>query len=126
MRRIFSISLIVLLWLGPLAAVLPGVNEARLPFCCRRHGAHHCAMDGDAQAARSDGAGTTFSAPSRCPQFPALPAATTARVFVAATGTAMGQELTADAYAPGAIRAAARAALLRTRADRGPPAVNMA
>ena len=126
MRRTFSISLIVLLWLGPLAAVLPGLNESRLPFCCRRHGVHHCAMDGDAQAAQSGEAGAAFSAPSRCPQFPALPAATTGRAFLATASATIDQGLTVDVYAPGAIRAAARAGLLRTRSDRGPPAMSMA
>jgi hypothetical protein len=43
MRRALSISLVLLLWLGPFAAVLPGIDESRLPLCCRRHGVHHCA-----------------------------------------------------------------------------------
>ena len=36
MRRGLSISLIVLLWLGPFVAVLTGIDETPLPFCCRR------------------------------------------------------------------------------------------
>ena len=44
MRRALTIFLILNLWLGPLAAILPASDESRLPPCCRRHGAHHCAM----------------------------------------------------------------------------------
>ena len=44
MRRAISIFLILFFWLGPLETLLPGGEDARLPACCRRHGAHHCAM----------------------------------------------------------------------------------
>jgi len=72
MRRGFSILLLALYVLGPLGAVLPGAEDSKLPACCRRHGAHHCAM-ADAAAARmaaEDSSETAFSAPSHCPLFP--------------------------------------------------------
>ncbi len=29
---------------GAAGGLLPASDESRLPACCRRHGAHHCAM----------------------------------------------------------------------------------
>jgi hypothetical protein len=123
MRRTLSISLVLLLWLGPLAAVLPGISESRLPFCCRRHGAHHCAMDADQAAAQNDGSGPVISAPSRCPQFPAAIATTPAPAFAPAGSPATTPALRVGIYAPGSSRDAARMGQLRSQADRGPPAL---
>src|ERR1700738_4709727 len=71
MRRWLSISLIGLFWLAPLAALLPAIDEAHLPACCRRHGVHHCVMSADATYAA--GSSHILSAPSRCADFPAFP-----------------------------------------------------
>ena len=124
MRRALSISLVLLLWLGPFAAVLPGIDEARLPLCCRRHGAHHCA-DADKTAAQSADSGPSFNASSRCPQFPATVAAATTAAFAPPVGPA-GAAPVVDIYAPGASRDAARMGQLRTQADRGPPSSSLA
>ncbi len=43
MRRGFSILLALLFGLSPLSAIA-GSDDAGLPACCRRLGAHHCAM----------------------------------------------------------------------------------
>ncbi len=126
MRRAFSISLILLLWLGPLAAVLPSLGESRLPFCCRRHGVHHCAMDADAATAKSGGAGRAFSAPSRCPQFPATMATSPGPAFAPTVATAGIPAMLAGLHFPGASRDAARPGQLGTQADRGPPAFAIA
>jgi hypothetical protein len=72
MRRFVSIAFILLCWLGPLSALLPGSDESQLPACCRRHGAHHCAMAAD----QVSGAGHVVSAPARCPQYHRLSPAT--------------------------------------------------
>src|SRR5450759_2465885 len=74
MRRSLSILLVVLFWLAPLAALLPGSDEARLPACCRRHGVHHCTMSADTAGAATD-TGHHLSAPSRCPRYPGSPPA---------------------------------------------------
>ena len=116
MRRALSISLTLLLWLGPIASLLPGADEPRLPFCCRRHGAHHCAMD----AAPAQGSGVALKAPSRCPQFPAL-AVTTAPAFGLAVPLKGLSALLISKYSPGAGRDDARAGQIETRAGRGPP-----
>jgi hypothetical protein len=119
MRRSLSISLILLLWLGPFAAVLSGSSESRLPFCCRSHGAHHCAMDDE--AAQNTGSGPVLRAHSRCPQFPATLATTATQKFLAAARLANGTDIIVGMLSPAARRDSARAGLLRTAADRGPP-----
>jgi hypothetical protein len=119
MRRALSISLILLLWLPAVAAVLPGIGDVRLPFCCRRQGAHHCAMEAD--KAQSDGSGQTVSALSRCSQFPAAPALTRSSAFVPVTRVAGGPALLVAAYARGTARDTARDGRLLAQVDRGPP-----
>ena len=47
MRRAFSILLVLLFGAGPLSFAFSASDDISLPACCRRHGAHHCAMDGD-------------------------------------------------------------------------------
>jgi hypothetical protein len=62
---VFSLPLIL-----PALALAQG-PESNLPACCRRNGAHHCAM-----AMRSNAmpaSGTNLSAlPQHCPAYPAL------------------------------------------------------
>src|SRR6185437_10771453 len=115
MRRIVSILLVALFWAGPVSALLPASAETQLPACCRRHGAHHCAM------AMANGAqpasGQAFSAPAHCPLYhrsePASPA------FTPATQPSLAQLPRA-----GAPIASTRAAVLhraRSHSGRGPP-----
>ena len=122
MRRALSISLILLLWMPALAALLPGSEDVRLPFCCRRQGVHHCAMDSGQDA----GSGHAVKATSRCSQFPAVPPATIARVFVAATAPAHWPALVSGVHSSVARREAARAGRLRAQLDRGPPGSELA
>lgn len=73
MRRAFSILLMLFLGLGPLTALLPASDEARLPACCRRNGAHHCDMALQVAAMGSRTAADSapgFSAPTTCPNYP--------------------------------------------------------
>jgi hypothetical protein len=53
MRRVFSIFLILFFGLGPLSALVEGSDDASLPACCRRLGAHHCAMYAENMAMRA-------------------------------------------------------------------------
>lgn len=84
MRRLLSILLGLCLGLGPALAAVPAnalttavesaltgkssaeIAEARLPACCRKHGAHHCAMHGDVASAGQ----TSLSAANCCPCWP--------------------------------------------------------
>ncbi|HEX3891808.1 MAG TPA: hypothetical protein VHW46_04480 [Terracidiphilus sp.] len=73
MRRLLSIVLTLFFTLGPVATAFGEADDARLPACCRRHGAHHCAMNDAAadQAAQSSMGATRFlAAPSQCPAYP--------------------------------------------------------
>jgi|SRR5438045_3195912 len=123
MRRALSISLILLLWLPALAAVLPASADSLLPFCCRRNGAHHCAMDADANSSQNGNSGPTVRGPSHCPQFPAAIPATISPLFVTASALAGWPALTSGIYSNVARRDAARAGRLRTQLDRGPPSL---
>lgn len=77
MRRGCSIFLILFFGLGPLTALAEGTEDAGLPACCRRHGAHHCDMSAqikDAQtlamrAGLAVDSTPGFSAPPTCPLY---------------------------------------------------------
>jgi hypothetical protein len=72
-RRGFSILLVLIFSLGPLSAVTSASEEASLPACCRRNGAHHCVMAMDGMAAAMvvpPGAPPIAKAPSHCPYYP--------------------------------------------------------
>ena len=122
MRRALSISLILLFWLPALVALAPGGTDARLPYCCRRQGAHHCAMD----SAQSGQAGPGFKAPFRCPAFPLALPATVAPVFVTVAAPIKGPALRSAIISPVLERSAARSARLRAQVDRGPPSSEFA
>lgn len=126
MRRVLSISLILLLWLPALVALIPGTEDARLPFCCRRQGMHHCAMDDGAAVIHAGPSGPAFKASSRCPQFPAALPATLSSIFAVAATLVDWPSLTSATYTQVARREAARAGRMRAQLDRGPPSSNLA
>ncbi|MDE3187959.1 MAG: hypothetical protein KGM96_10620 [Acidobacteriota bacterium] len=108
-------------------ATLQGDDDMRLPPCCRRHGAHHCAMS-DAMMARmaqaEPGSAPAFTAPSHCPLYPGSLKAAVTPVHALAPPTADMPFLLAQAHSPAASRAAARMSQIRTRAGRGPPSMH--
>jgi hypothetical protein len=116
MRRFVSIALVLLCWLAPACALLPGSDEAQLPACCRRHGAHHCMM----AMASMPGPGQSVSTPAHCPLYHASSPARTG-AFTLATDPPAEHTLESRM----AVAAASLAVLhhARTSADRGPPAV---
>ena len=125
MRRALSIWLLLLFGLGPLAAVLPASDDARLPACCRRNGAHHCAMTAQMAAvlARMMAQDTTpgFTAPATCPNYPgSIVALVTPDAALAASSLSL-PGMTARAHAPVAGPANELADPIRTHAGRGPP-----
>lgn len=71
-RRGISILLALIFGMGPLSAALPGAEDVNLPACCRRNGAHHCAMAAQMAAMMAaEWAGkTTIGAPDTCPYYP--------------------------------------------------------
>lgn len=67
MRRALTLAIVMLFGLTPLVALVPSSSEVSLPACCRRHGAHHCAMNTDASHPSESGPG--FAAADHCPQY---------------------------------------------------------
>jgi len=124
MRRWLGVLLILSYWLEPLAAAFPAGSESRLPACCRRHGAHHCAMSAEMAANPAQaptGSAPVLTAPARCPYFPSQMAASTtpaSAMVASATGLPI---LLAAAHLPAADRAAALLNQVRTRTGRAPP-----
>jgi hypothetical protein len=127
MRRCFSILLILFFGLGPLAALAEDTEDASLPSCCRRHGAHHCAMSAQMmsmKAGLSVDPTTSFSTPPTCPLYhgPALFTLMPAHAL-AAVQAGLHAEFTV-APAPASERMAAFSRPNSSHAVRGPPASN--
>ena len=128
MRRGFSIFLVLFFLLGPLSAFVDGSADAGLPACCRRHGAHHCAMYAQIMAMRAGrGIDPTpgFSAPLTCPLYhgPTFSMLMPAHALAAAPA-GLRAEFT-RAQAPAIERIAAFSRPSRAHAGRGPPAAEL-
>jgi hypothetical protein len=123
MRRGFSIFLILFFGLGPLSVFIDS-EDANLPPCCRRHGAHHCAMAMRMAAIVRNAASGKMpmaSAPLSCPEFPGL-SALFAEPAPALTIEAAGLPvLREQARIALASYAAPEATPMRIHAGRGPP-----
>jgi hypothetical protein len=121
MRRGFSLLLLAIFLLGPLAAAM-GDDDASLPPCCRRNGAHHCSMARLKAAILASGQ-PIVTAPSTCPNYPGENALTTPPLHGLAPAATAEISLPAASHTPAAARAAARASNARTRSSRAPPAL---
>jgi hypothetical protein len=117
MRRLLAMLLLAAFGL-PVAAsalVLAQENEAHLPACCRRHGAHHCAM-------AVGQASNTPALSALCPHYPQPSTSTPSGNFAALASPAPLHRL------PVVVLSAARRAEAqrrvsreRSRHKRGPP-----
>jgi hypothetical protein len=128
MRRALSILLLLFFGLGPLAATLQAGNEeTRLPACCRRLGAHHCATQMDMGAAITGSASgkIVLKAPSTCPKFPSSTPATTSAPQALLASSPSLPALLAHSHSPAASRVAACLIQIRTRSGRAPPAFSL-
>jgi hypothetical protein len=127
MRRALSILLVLFFGLGPLSATLEA-DEARLPACCRAHGAHHCAMSAALKAwmLRAESQTPSFTAPSTCPLYRTLfdqdstPENALLTTPPAAPASGVRRAVVAD------YRFAARSIHHAIRTGRGPPATSPA
>jgi hypothetical protein len=137
MRRGFSIFLILFFGLGPLSALVDSSADAGLPACCRRHGAHHCAIYAQVMFARTGAAQTTemqvglgidptpgFSVPLTCPLYhgPTFSMLMPAHAIAAARPSFRVEF--AHTPAPPFERMAAFSRPSRAHAGRGPPATD--
>ncbi len=99
MRRALSILLVTIFGFASFAPLVKSSHVSRLPVCCRRRGAHHCASMGEmpedaaarivaansgANSGASSGSAATIGAPSRCPLYPGALHATLTPVFTIA------------------------------------------
>lgn len=124
-RRCLILALLLafaLPWLAPLLASAQQ-DDAGLPACCRRNGRHHCMMSMAERAAMAGGERAVSAPWQPCPFFP--------RQIAFFPGTVPGTEPPpAPALAPPAafrcgpqqLSSRRRAAEVRTRHKRGPPA----
>jgi hypothetical protein len=121
MRRALTILLIAFFAAGPLAAALPAGGEARLPACCRRGGAHHCASAARMANLVSAASTPAFTAPATCPAYPgaaaALLAPADALTTAAASPPVHGTRPLEFASEPSAVSSHLRC----SHAGRGPP-----
>ena len=124
MRHLMSISMALFLGLTPLMGTLGASDDSRLPACCWRHGAHHCAMSMQMAKAQPDGM-PAVTAPMRCPLFPGFQAGPSAP---APALTASMAGLPVPLVRAGSHVALGANALMRPvsiDAGRGPPAATM-
>lgn len=126
MRRWLSVSLVLFFGLWPLMGTLEGSDDSRLPPCCRRHGAHHCAMSMRMAAilAQSEsGATPILTAPMTCPLFPGFVSGPSTPAHALLASMAGLPVVLARACSPVASRADVRIRPIGTHAGRGPPAL---
>ncbi|MGP8251825.1 MAG: hypothetical protein ACLQHF_07305 [Terracidiphilus sp.] len=128
MRRGFSIFLILMFGLGPLSSLIDGSEDANLPACCRRHGAHHCAFEAriaaSAEQAQS-GKTPVVSAPMTCPSYPGAIALLSAPSQALAAASRHAGALQPFEYVQVATLTAPLSKPAQTHAGRGPPATNL-
>lgn len=126
MRRGFSIFLILMFGLSPLSSLVGDSEDANLPACCRRHGAHHCAiaaqMAARAEQARSDKT-PLISAPMTCPSYPGVVAFLTAPTQALAAAARTGETLLRFEYLQAVVQKAPLSASLQSHSGRGPPGI---
>ena len=128
MRRGTSIFLALFFGLWPLTGTLQASDDSRLPPCCRRHGAHHCAMAKQMAAMMAQaepGSTPMLTAPMTCPLFPGFAGGTSALSHALAASAASLPFLLTQAHSPALGHAAARMRPIRTRAARGPPETDL-
>ena len=127
MRRAISILLLALLCFPSLSSAFTqsSIDESRLPACCRRNGAHHCAMSEEMVSrivAAISGKTPTVGAPAHCPFYPTAQNATLTPIFVITPQPASLPAHSLTERISIACITRVSTAILGARAVRGPPA----
>jgi hypothetical protein len=126
MRRGFSIMLVLLFALAPLAPALhASAEDSSLPACCRRNGVHHCALAARAAQTRDEaqrGSSPTVSAPSTCPYYPGPATLSTGPAPALAGSATVPRAPLKAAITPAPRSFAVGSRPARSHAGRGPPA----
>lgn len=124
-RRLLTILQLLLLVVPTFWSAFSGMNmhgndESNLPVCCRRSGAHHCAIAAS-QRVGMDGSLSASAIPQHCNYFPkGLPVIPHAPVFLAPSAVYFSQILSHPACSAQTL-ARLRIARDRSRQKRGPP-----
>jgi len=122
MRSALSIFLALVMGIGPLAPIFGASEDPRLPACCRRHGAHRCAMSDATMPGQGATAGRHgFQAPSHCPNYPENAARTTANNHAFAQFNATISILAEEKSSFHLRKFPARSGVVAEHAVRGPP-----
>ena len=111
MQRLLATLLIVVFSFSLNASALAS-SMSKLPACCRKGGAHHCAMQGD-----SPNAGLTV----KCPYMRAGTLALACERAVASSASWTGQYLPVVINRIAEAQAGYRISEARSRSERGPP-----
>lgn len=128
MRRGFSIFLVLFFGLGPLSALMDGSENASLPPCCRRHGAHHCAMYQRILAMRAQQGldpRPAVSDPLTCPRYPGPTIAMLMPAHAVTTAAVEAMEWTAGSQVAVPRWSRVVSTPLGVRTGRGPPAADL-
>jgi hypothetical protein len=124
MRRAASLILVLFFGFGPLTGLLQSSDDARLPACCRRHGAHHCAMAMQMAAMLAEqvsGKTPILTAPVTCPMFPGFLSGPSAPSHALAASAGTLPALHSQTHSQASASANELSGLIRARAARGPP-----
>jgi hypothetical protein len=108
----------------PLLASTSDLQSA-LPACCRRNGAHRCAMTMETAAAATLNGTHLLAPPDRCPMFPRAVAPVRSQHLTFNTPALLFAEVLAHPAVRRQTEARARIALDRSRHKRGPPATRL-
>jgi hypothetical protein len=128
MRRGFSIFLVLLFGLGPLASALDLSDDAGLPPCCRLHGAHHCAMAmqmAQRMERAQSGSTPTVTTPLTCPYYPGPATLMTGPAPALASTTARLPAPLEHTFAQASGRTEFLSQTTTAHAGRGPPNDNL-
>jgi hypothetical protein len=127
MRRLVSITLLLLLLSLPLIAplfALASTAESRLPACCRMHGKHHCMMTVEEMEALLNGVHFT-PVPMKCPLFPKALSPVPHQTLAIDQPALLFTEVMSHRASPQQTEMWTRVALGGARHKRGPPSVRL-
>jgi hypothetical protein len=120
MRRAFAISLLTAICFWLIAPIAFADPQSNLPACCRRNGAHHCAMAAGGAASTPDA--SLRSIGPRCPAFPiAITAPAGVIVAFLKDSTTIFAGLAGRLSIQFQTEAPSRIAFNRSHQKRGPP-----
>jgi hypothetical protein len=117
------LALLGLPFVSPLLASITGDN-ASLPACCRRNGAHHC-MNMVMQLHPSSSDPHMQAPPEKCPYYPASVAVFHGNAFVPPTAQVIFAGLIAHPAVVAQTESKLRISRERSRQKRGPPSLSL-